>query len=41
MNYLAEEVDDEEEVPIRNEDTGNETKPELGDTLNGNFYRDY
>ena len=32
-NYLAEEVDDEEDVPVWNEDAGTETQPTLGDQL--------
>ena len=40
-NYLAEEVDDEEEVPVWNEDKGNETKPVLGDQLSDSQWRNY
>ena len=32
-NYLAEEVDDEEEVPVWNEDAGVEAQPTVGDRL--------
>ena len=40
-NYLAEKVDDEKEVPVWNEDTGNKTKLEVGDTVNRSNYRNY
>ena len=32
-NYLAEEVDDEEDVPVWNKDAGKETQPTLGEQL--------